>query len=392
MVLMISRVNEIVGELNRFRQQLGDIDNNMNEEETIDTLVKPVLNILGYRQGINGDIKNQVTLGRYGHKGNSVMKLDLAIVERKGIKEQHKIYIECKRVNSRLEEHIPQLVQYYNTNPSVKLGILTDGIVYMFFTDGDAINLMDSSPFMKIDLRKASMTQLEDLASYGKGLYSESVIDACRENQMRYKEFSLCCRKWIEELRNKTLRDEWIVDILENIARYSGCKEYDIDELEDIFYKSIGTYNNSNNATVELRDTVRNRENTGDRIVVNSQEIIDYGITTVNYVIDSVKVLGVEYNDIKSFRQVIVKLVDILVENRVYTKEIISNSYFKKGSGDWVTTKDCSSDKRYTRVYNRNLYVMTKLSIEYMMKFIIELLRISNNGVSEVVYELSKRY
>ena len=392
MVLMISRVNEIVGELTRFRQQLGDIDNNMNEEETIDTLVKPVLNILGYRQGINGDIKNQVTLGRYGHKGNSVMKLDLAIVERKGIKEQHKIYIECKRVNSRLEEHIPQLVQYYNTNPSVKLGILTDGIVYMFFTDGDAINLMDSNPFMKIDLRKASMTQLEELASYGKGLYSESVIDACRENQMRYKEFSLCCRKWIEELRNKTLRDEWIVDILENIARYSGCKEYDIDELEEIFYKSIGTYNNSSNTIVELRDTVRNRENTGDKIIVNSQEIIDYGITTVNYAIDSVKILGVEYNDIKSFRQVIVKLVDILVENKVYTKDIISNSYFKKGSGDWVTTKDCSGDKRYTRVYNRNLYVMTKLSIEYMMKFIIELLRISNNDVSEVVYELSKRY
>jgi len=46
--------------------------------------------------------------------------------------------------------------------PTVKLGILTDGIIYQLFSDTEEENLMDNEPFAVVDLAQVAQEQVAD--------------------------------------------------------------------------------------------------------------------------------------------------------------------------------------------------------------------------------------
>ena len=65
-----------------------------------------------------------------------------------------------------------QLRSYFNASPTVKLGVLTDGLKYEFYADSDKPNMMDDTAFLRVDLadiaRDASIDDntLGDLPQY----------------------------------------------------------------------------------------------------------------------------------------------------------------------------------------------------------------------------------
>ena len=69
------------------------------------------------------------------------------------------ILIECKALHATLDDAaIVQLRRYVNSRPDVNLGVLTDGQHYHFFADLDAVNILDTDPFLSIDLLKLNPT------------------------------------------------------------------------------------------------------------------------------------------------------------------------------------------------------------------------------------------
>jgi predicted type IV restriction endonuclease len=93
-------------------------------------------------------------------------KVDLAVL-RDG---QPIIAIECKKAGTGLARERGQLRGYFNALQTVKLGVLTDGIVWEFFVDSTEPNIMDDEPFLTFDLEtiingSASDELLEALAS-----------------------------------------------------------------------------------------------------------------------------------------------------------------------------------------------------------------------------------
>lgn len=64
------------------------------------------------------------------------------------------IAVECKKVGALNEGHRGELKGYFNAVPSVKLGILTDGLVWQLYTDTGRENMMDDEPFVSIDLAR----------------------------------------------------------------------------------------------------------------------------------------------------------------------------------------------------------------------------------------------
>jgi predicted type IV restriction endonuclease len=72
------------------------------------------------------------------------------------------IAIECKKVGSLVEANRGELKGYFNAVPTVKLGILTDGLVYQLYTDTGLENMMDDEPFAVIDLNQVAQEQLGD--------------------------------------------------------------------------------------------------------------------------------------------------------------------------------------------------------------------------------------
>ena len=65
------------------------------------------------------------------------------------------ILIEAKVVGTPLDKVPAQLARYFNVVQSARFGVYTDGIRYLFFSDLVQSNIMDTQPFLVLDLREA---------------------------------------------------------------------------------------------------------------------------------------------------------------------------------------------------------------------------------------------
>jgi hypothetical protein len=91
------------------------------------------------------------------------------------------IAIECKKVGTLSEANRGELKGYFNAVPSVKLGILTDGLAYHLFTDTGLENMMDDEPFVVVDLnlvaqQQVGETELDALTRLRKGTFDPANV------------------------------------------------------------------------------------------------------------------------------------------------------------------------------------------------------------------------
>lgn len=77
------------------------------------------------------------------------------------IKDGHPVIaIECKQNVEKTDRG--QLKSYFNACKSVKLGVLTDGLVYEFFADCDSPNMMDDDPFISFNFEEFANGRIDD--------------------------------------------------------------------------------------------------------------------------------------------------------------------------------------------------------------------------------------
>lgn len=131
------------------------------EEATKNALVMPLLNILGYNVFDPTEVVPEFTTD-YGTKKGE--KVDYAIIQ----DGKPIILIECKNFDADLDkEHVSQLFRYFSVSEA-KIGILTNGIVYRFFTDIDAPNKMDDKAFLEINLLDIKEPLINELKRFKK--------------------------------------------------------------------------------------------------------------------------------------------------------------------------------------------------------------------------------
>ena len=116
-----------------------------NEESTKLYLVLPFLSLLGYDCANPLEVQPEYLAD---YRDYQQEKVDFAVV----LDGRPTIAVECKRAGIPLEEHRGQLRGYYGAIPSFKLGVLTNGLVFEFFVDSENENIMDTDPFLTIDL------------------------------------------------------------------------------------------------------------------------------------------------------------------------------------------------------------------------------------------------
>lgn len=131
------------------------------EETTKTALILPLLREMGYDTTDPLEVKMEYTADMGAKKGE---KIDIAILDN----SHELILIECKSVNSQLEKgNVSQLYRYFNITDS-EIGILTNGVVYQFFTDSIKKGQMDKSPFLEIDMRDLSKKDILELSKFTK--------------------------------------------------------------------------------------------------------------------------------------------------------------------------------------------------------------------------------
>lgn len=140
-------------------QLTTQVEHIQTEEATKSALIMPFINALGYNVFDPTEVVPEFTADVGVKKGE---KVDYAI-----LKDNKPIMLfECKWCGSELDNvHASQLYRYFSVTDT-RIGVLTNGINYRFFSDLDAANKMDSKPFLEIslgNLNEPLITELEKL-------------------------------------------------------------------------------------------------------------------------------------------------------------------------------------------------------------------------------------
>lgn len=146
------------------------------EEATKTAIIMPFISrVLGYDVFNPQEVVPEYVADLGLKKGE---KIDFAIM-RDG---QVQMLIEAKRIGDTLSlEHAGQLVRYFHTS-NARIGVLTNGQHWHFFTDLDKPNLMDEKPFLQLDLANIDAYLLPELKKMTKDTFDlESVISAAEE-------------------------------------------------------------------------------------------------------------------------------------------------------------------------------------------------------------------
>ena len=146
------------------------------EEATKNAFVMPfIATILGYDVFDPMEVVPEFTADVGTKRGE---KVDYAIV-RDG---EVQILIECKASLGELKiEHASQLFRYFGTT-NARLAVLTNGVVWQFYTDLDAPNKMDSKPFLVLDLLDIDETLIPEIQKLSKASFNlDSIINAAEE-------------------------------------------------------------------------------------------------------------------------------------------------------------------------------------------------------------------
>ena len=243
-------------------------ENIQTEEATKQSFILPFFQALGY------DVFNPLEFipeftADVGIKKHE--KVDYAILQ----EGKPLILIEAKSCNEKLDKHDSQLFRYFGTTES-KFAILTNGIIYKFYSDLDQPNVMDSQPFYVLDMMDLSDQAIQYLANFNK---CNLDIDSIMNTASDLKYLSLTKTAFKELIENPT--DEFI-KLLLNSGVYDGLKNQKvIDKFKPIVKRGINQYINDKMSS-KFKETLSSND---DEVIEENNEP-DEEVSKINTTID----------------------------------------------------------------------------------------------------------
>ncbi len=201
------------------------------EEATKTALIMPFFQILGYDVFNPSEFVPEYVADVGIKKGE---KVDYAII----LNNEPIILIEAKAITESLKKHSSQLFRYFATSKA-KFAILTNGVLYRFFTDLDEPNKMDLSPFLEVNLLDLRDSDIVELSKFKKDNFDvDNIINTASD--LKYT--SMFKHVLRDEL---TSPSDAFVKLLITSEIYSGRLTQNIvDKFKPIVKKSISMYMN----------------------------------------------------------------------------------------------------------------------------------------------------
>ena len=149
-------------------------DQIQTEEATKHSFVMPFIQTLGYDIFNPSEVVPEFISDIGLKKGE---KIDYAIF----LEGKPTILIECKHWAQNLSIHDGQLLRYFHVSKA-KFGVLTNGIIYRFYSDLVDPNKMDEKPFLEINMTDIKDNQIEELKKFHKSYFdADSIVNTASE-------------------------------------------------------------------------------------------------------------------------------------------------------------------------------------------------------------------
>lgn len=223
-------IEELVKKIEKYKERIS------NEEMTKTAFILPFFEMLGYDTRNPFEFHAEFTADIADAKGE---KVDYAIL----IDDIPRILIECKDCNNSLDNCDKQLTRYFNVTPA-KIGILTNGIIYKFYTDLEKPNMMDEKPFLEINLLNIKDYQITELKKFARNSFDiDNILNSAEELK-----YSNAIKKLLKMEFEKP-SENFKTFILNEV--YDGVKTQKVkDRFTDTIIKSINEF---------VNDIVRNK-------------------------------------------------------------------------------------------------------------------------------------
>lgn len=172
-------IDEVKARSGRFAARVEHLKKkDATEEATKTSFVLPFIQMLGYDIFNPAEVIPEYTADIGTKKGE---KVDYALLK----DDRVVILIECKKIGHSLSrDAVSQLLRYFGVTET-RVGILTDGISYLFFSDLDQANVMDPRPFFEFNMMEFADQQVRELKRFTKEAFDKSLIVGAAK-ELRY--------------------------------------------------------------------------------------------------------------------------------------------------------------------------------------------------------------
>ncbi|SQA92451.1 type I restriction enzyme HsdR N-terminal domain-containing protein [Capnocytophaga ochracea] len=176
----------------------------------------PFLQILGYDVFNPTEVVPEYVADigiKKGEKVDYVIKKD----------EQVILIVECKHWKEDVDAYNSQLHRYYHVTDT-RFAIITNGIIYNFFTDLEKPNVMDNNPFLTVNLANLKDSTIKELVKFTKATFSiDNILESAE------------ALKYVRAFRNEFEKEiqEPSDDFIKLLARRFFDKQITANRLEN---------------------------------------------------------------------------------------------------------------------------------------------------------------
>lgn len=239
-------------------------DHVLGEEATKMAFIAPFFSALGYDISEPTEVMPEY-VADFATKGiGPLKKVDYAIAINGAII----MLVEAKARGQKAEAHDGQIQFYFNGLLGTKVGIVTNGSHYRFFTDLEHINRMDKEPFFSFDILKYDLKDIENLKFFHRDNFDATAIGQHAEEMVYIKSMT----KLVGDLLRSPSK-EFMHFLLSQLELKGIITNRKIKKFEPIIKKSI------QNSLVELmtrsinQEIAQPMETNGDVILDEVKEI-----------------------------------------------------------------------------------------------------------------------
>lgn len=304
---------DFIDQIKQFSKKAANIKETLQTEEaTKMSLIVPFFKMLGYDVFNPDEFVPEYTADVGIKKGE---KVDYAIIQ----DGQPIILIEAKWCGENLDRHSSQLFRYFGTTKA-KFAVLTNGLVYKFFTDLEEPNKMDEKPFLEIDILNPKETKIAELKKFHKSNFNLEEIFSTASELKYSNEFKNILS---QELQNPT--DDFIRFFLNKT--YSGrLTQNVVDKFKPILKKSLNNYISelmnekikaalgtddekskaTDNIPEKADEVIQEEHNKSSEIITTDEELEAYFIIK-NLLKDIVPMTDITYRDTISYINILYK-------------------------------------------------------------------------------------
>ena len=279
----------------------------VTEEATKHAFVIPFIKILGYDPYNLTEVVPEFNADAGIKQGE---KVDYAIFKDDAVI----MLIECKKYGADLSDaHTSQLYRYFSV-VHARIAVLTDGVIYRFYTDLEETNIMDGKPFLEFNMLDIQESLVNELKRFTKPTFN---LDAALTAASDLKYTKEIKQTMLEQLEAPS--EDFVRFFLSHV--YSGSRTQTvIQQFTDIVKRALNQFLNeqinqrlrtaieSGEVAEEVIDIEVPEEATEEEVesrIVTTEEELEGFFTVKSIVREVVPADSIQHKDTLSYMAVV---------------------------------------------------------------------------------------